>query len=100
MNFIGKTGYTQHFDFAIPATKNQPERILRAINDPNRDNISSLIFSWNDTRKSRPPKSTAIAVLNDTEQKLRDDNINALIEYDIRVVPWTKKEEHKKLLTG
>jgi len=67
VNFVGRSGFTHFFDFVIPASRAKPERILRAINRPNRQNITSLIFSWDDTREVREPESTAYGVLNDEE---------------------------------
>jgi hypothetical protein len=36
VNFTGRSGFVHFFDFVIPASKAKPERILRAINRPNR----------------------------------------------------------------
>ena len=48
VKFTGKSGYDHLFDFVIPASKIKPERILRAINRPNRQNVINLVFSWNE----------------------------------------------------
>ena len=92
-NFLGKTGYEYEFDFAIPPSEQAPERLIKAINTPTRDNVSSLIFSLNDTRKSRPDHSQAIAFLNDTNNEVSTDTINALDAYEIKHYSWTTREE-------
>jgi len=37
VKFMGRSGYDHRFNFVIPKSKVQPERVRRAINRPNRD---------------------------------------------------------------
>jgi len=92
VKFTGISGYDQHFDFAIPKSKKQPERIVQAINRPTRDNALLFINAWGDTRQVRSSESKAYAVLND-EQPIPGGVIEALRNYDIRPVPWTERIE-------
>jgi len=78
----------------IPASKEKPERILRAINRPNRQNITSLIFSWTDTKEVRAPDSTAYGVLNDMEQPINLDLVSALNQYGLKALPWSRRDEY------
>jgi hypothetical protein len=94
ISIIGKSGFTHSYDFVIPKSKVQPERILRAINNPDRYLIQSLIFSWQDTALIRPDDSRLFAVLNDSEG-LKDANIDALINYDIIAMPWSIRGDYK-----
>jgi hypothetical protein len=98
--FLGKTGYPHKFDFAIPPSKDAPERLLRAVNNPNKDAAESLIFSWLDTREVRPPDSLAIAVLNDQEKVIPGDVAEALEKYQIRPVLWSKREADRVSLAA
>lgn len=100
VNFTGRSGFVHFFDFVIPASKVKPERILRAINRPNRQNITSLIFSWTDTKEVRAPDSTAYGVLNDMEQPINPDLISALKQYEIKAFPWSRRDEHVKELAA
>ncbi len=100
INFIGKSGFNHHFDFVIPPSKKEPERILRAINNPTKNNVSAMIFSWDDTRKIRSEDSTAIAVLNDQDKEISPDNINALKAYDIELMAWSKRKAYIKKLAA
>jgi hypothetical protein len=93
VQFVGKTGYVHHFDFAIPRSSRSPERILKAINNPNKDSAQSLIFSWMDTREERPPESTAWAILNDREKAISTSVMEAFRQYDIHPVLWTTRGE-------
>src|SRR5699024_805606 len=58
ISFAGKSGFNHNFDFVIPHFKKQPERIIKAINNPTRDNSQSLLFAWDDTLVTR--KSDAV----------------------------------------
>ena len=80
----------QHFDFAIPKSKRQPERIVQAINRPTRESALLFINAWSDTREVRDAESKAYAVLND-ERPISGAAIAALRNYDIRPVPWTER---------
>ena len=90
VKFTGISGYDQHFDFAIPKSKKQPERIVQAINRPTRETALLFINAWSDTRPVRSPESKAYAVLND-ELLISGGVIEALRNYEIRPVPWTQR---------
>jgi hypothetical protein len=89
---IGKSGYDHLFDFVIPKSKKQPERILQAINRPSRDEAMITAFAWFDTREVRPPNSRAYAILNDSEREVPPIVIDALQSYDVKAIPWSKRE--------
>ncbi len=78
INFIGKSGFNHHFDFVIPPSKKESERVLRTINNPTKNNVSAMIFSWDDARKVRSENAIAIAVLNDQDKEITPDTIHAL----------------------
>ena len=99
ISFIGKSGFTHNYDFVIPKSKAQPERILRAINNPDRNVIQTLLFSWQDTSLIRPKDSRLYAILNDSDG-LKDTSQAALGNYDIVAMPWSKKEEYKSQLVS
>ena len=90
VKFPGISGYDQHFDFAIPKSKKQPERIVQAINRPTRESALLFINAWGDTRQVRAPESKAYALLND-DQSISGAVVDALQNYDILPVPWTQR---------
>jgi len=100
VNFTGKSGFVHFFDFVIPASKVKPERILKTINRPDKQKITSLIFSWTDTKEVRAPYSTAYGVLNDREQPINPDLISALKQYEIIPLLWSQREEYVKELAA
>lgn len=93
IKFSGKSGYDHMFDFVIPKSRQQPERIVQAINNPGKGSAEALVFKWMDTRETRSSGSHLYALLNDTESKVPELVINALDAYDLKAVPWSKREE-------
>jgi hypothetical protein len=93
VKFTGKTGYDHLFDFVIPKSRTQPERILEAINRPSRDTAEAVAFKWIDTREVRPPDSRAYVLLNDAEQAVTPSVLDALRSYDVRPIPWSRRED-------
>ena len=66
VKFTGKSGYDHLFDFVIPKSKKQPERVIQAINRPSRNEAHAVAFAWFDTRDVRPLDCRAYAILNDS----------------------------------
>lgn len=100
VKFTGKSGFDHYFDFVIPHSKKKPERILKAINKPNRDTAEALAFSWIDTREVRITNSKAYAFLNDSDTIPQPSILDALKNYDVTPILWSKKEEIKEELTA
>lgn len=94
VKFSGTSGYDHHFHFAIPAFQNVPERIIRAINRPNRDAAESMAFAWLDMKGARRgQEAKAFALLNDREQPPLATVLDALQSYDIRPVLWSRRDD-------
>ena len=53
VKFTGKSGFDHMFDFVIPKSKKQPERILQALSSPKKHNIEATVFKWTDSRENR-----------------------------------------------
>lgn len=100
VKFTGKTGYDHLFDFVIPKSRRQPERILQAINRPNRDSAQAVVLSWIDTKEVRSPDSRAYALLNDSEQLVSQAVIDALRNYDVQPVAWSQREAVREELAA
>jgi hypothetical protein len=100
VKFTGKTGYDHLFDFVIPASKKEPERILQAINRPNRDTAQSIAFGWIDTKDVRPANSRAYAFLNDSDVTPSAAVVDALKSYDVHPVLWSGREDVREQLAA
>jgi hypothetical protein len=93
VKITGKSGYDHVFDFVIPKSRKQPERILKTINRPNRETAQVVAFSWIDTKEVRPSDSRAYAFLNDTEHSISNAVLDALRNYDVRPILWSQRDQ-------
>ena len=103
VKFTGKSGFDHRYNFAIPKSRTQPERIIQTINKPDRDSAQRMAFSWLDTREARliqSPDSRAYAFLNDSEREVLRDVEDALRSYDVIPVPWRNRENVKEELAA
>ncbi|HWQ37504.1 MAG TPA: DUF1829 domain-containing protein [Burkholderiales bacterium] len=100
VKFTGKTGYDHLFDFVIPKSRRQPERIVQTINRPNRDTAQSVVLAWIDTKEVRPPDSRAYALLNDGEQPVPQGVVDALRNYEVKPIPWSQREHVREELAA
>ena len=100
VKFTGKSGFDHVFDFVIPKSRRQPERILKAINHPSRDMAQAAVFSWIDIKEVRPADAKAYAFLNDTEQAISNAVLDALGNYDLRPVLWSQREQIREELAA
>ena len=94
VKFTGISGYDHLFDFVIPKSRRQPERIVQAVNRPSRTAAEVFIHKWSDTREVRASESKAYAVLNDTAgQTISGEVYDAFRAYQIQPVPWSNRAE-------
>jgi len=100
VKFTGKSSYDHLFDFVIPKSRAQPERIMSAINRPNRDTAQAMAFSWIDTKEVRPPESRAYAILNDSEHPISESVLDAMRNYDVRPVLWSGRDQVREELAA
>jgi len=100
IKFTGKTGYDHMFDFVIPKSKKEPERIIQTLNSPKKDSAEALVFKWLDTKETRPPESKLYAFLNNTNINVSQAVMDALKNYEAEPVLWTKREEVRERLVA
>lgn len=98
--FTGESGYDHLFDFAIPKSRQQPERLLRAISRPVRDTSESFILAWVDTKKVRASDSKAYAFLNDAERTVSNSIAETLKSYNIQPVIWSLRDRYVEELAA
>jgi len=91
----GRSGYDHAVDFLIPKSRTRPERIVQAINAPDRNTISSYLFILEDTYEIRGEESEAYAFLNDQHRTIGGDVIEALEVYKVIPVLWSQREKEK-----
>jgi hypothetical protein len=86
IKFTGHSGFDHLFDFIIPRSRNQPERILKTISSPNRDTAQAVAFSWFDSKEVRPPDS-------DADRPVQAGVLDALRRYDVTPVVWSMEPD-------
>ncbi|SHK55154.1 DUF1829 domain-containing protein [Paramaledivibacter caminithermalis] len=94
VNFVGKSGLSQKFDFAIPKSKKMPERIIKTANNLNKSLVESIIFSWNDTKSVRDNNTQLYTFINDIDKNISNSLITAFKEYDIIPVRWSERKKY------
>jgi len=95
VKFTGKSGYDHLFDFVIPKSRKEPERVIQTITRPSRDTAEAAAWKWIDTKDVRSPDSRAYAFLNDEEQKVPGGVVEALTNYQMIPVLWSGREAIK-----
>ena len=93
VKFTGRSGYDHRFDFVIPKSKAQPERVLRAINKPSRTTVEAMVFSWIDSKKVRSPEARAYAILNDSAKTFSENIWDAMRSYEVHPVSCSARDE-------
>ena len=100
IKLTGKSGYDHLFNFVIPKSRSRPERLLRAINSPSRNEAQAMAFSWLDTREVRAEESSAYAFLNDTARPITGTVVDAMRSYEITPVLWSDREQVREELAA
>lgn len=100
VQFVGKSGFQHRFDFAVPRSRTAPERLVRSVNRPTKDSALGFILAWSDTQEARPAESQALAILNDDEQRVAPSVIDALRQYRIETVLWSRRSNGRELLAA
>ncbi len=102
IKLTGKSGYDHWFDFVIPKSKKGPERIVNAMANATRNNVSNVLMAWTDTRDVRAEDSRMYVVINnasgyraevESETSISASALEALTVYGVRPILWTKRDE-------
>lgn len=96
VQFTGMSGFSHKYEFLLQRSKNQPERLCRIMNTPNKNNASSILFAWQDTKPSRRVDSKLIVLLNDSD-KIAKGVEEAFFNYDAEVVRWSEREKSSNI---
>lgn len=101
VQFTGVSGFSHNYDFLLQRSKDKPERLCQAVNNPNKSSMGNILFAWNDTKGVRRRDSQLIVFLNDR------NNITKGIEegfsnYEAKVIRWSEryKKENLNLLVA
>ncbi len=59
-----------------------------------------MAFSWIDTREVRSPDSRAYVILNDSEQTVSENVLDAMRNYDVHPISWSSRDEARAELAA
>ena len=92
----GISGYNHHYDFILPKTRKNSERICLALNNVNRTSVGNVIFSWNDTKVARKPDSKLIVLMNDNNPVNKGAK-EAFSNYKINTMLWSDRDKKENI---
>lgn len=98
--FTGKSGYDHMFDFVIPKSRRQPERMVQAVTNPKKDSVRDIMFKWMDTKDTRPSEARLYALLNDSQSRVSASVVDAFRNYGAEPVLWSRREEVREVLAA
>jgi len=88
----GKSFIEHNIEIALPMVKDNPETIIKVINNPLINNAKNAIFTFNDIREIRKEVKTVV-IYND-DQKVAKKFVQALKAYKVECVPWSGREKY------
>jgi hypothetical protein len=95
----GSTGLEFTFDFQIAYKKT--ELLIKAFNSVNKLNLPHFLFTWDDVRQVRErqteKKVIGLAVINNQEQEIKGDYIDALINKGAEYILWTDRNKPENI---
>ncbi|WNY23736.1 hypothetical protein MmiHf6_10510 [Methanimicrococcus hongohii] len=92
IKLTGKTGFNHEFHFVIPKSDQAPERIIQAVSNPQKEKIGNLIWMWEDSKELRAEDTALYAILDDTERNAQK-SVQALENYGIYPLLWSKRDD-------
>ncbi|MBE9429470.1 DUF1828 domain-containing protein [Staphylococcus warneri] len=98
---VGTSGVVHSFDFFISAKKNQKEKFINAISNPNNPMIikSKVTDAIQAKKIKRHRPNEFIFILNDTSREINEQNKNLLHENNISTIDYSELDEKIALLT-
>ncbi len=95
VSFPGISGLTTNYDFAIPKSKQAPERIIKVVNNIDQQLANSILFLWNDTSQARKDHlSTLYVFLQDNVKKIPSTVFTSMNNYNVIPVEWSKRDNY------
>lgn len=95
----GTTGLEFNFDFQI--AKKQSEIVIKSFNSVNKSNLPTFLFAWDDIKpvreKTTKKEVKAIAIINDVDNEIKTEFLDALISKNADYILWSEREEQKNV---
>lgn len=92
VKITGKSGFDHYIDYVLPGNRKNPGKYLKVINNPDKSNTENTVFMWDDLKHSRKSADKMMVVLNNVDNRVRGEIINAYKNYDIEPLLWSDKD--------
>jgi len=96
VKITGKTGFHHNIDFIVSASKTRPERLIKTINNPKKDQVIPALFMFNDIKEIREQETKSYLIYNNIDYQPSSEILDALSSYDVHGIPWSEKDVLKK----
>ncbi len=93
-SFTGITGLRHNFDFEVRSSATSRIKLIKTINSPSAKTVKSAIFSCIDLNEIDKETYSPVAVLNDREDDVSTDLVEALSSYNINAVLWSERNAY------
>lgn len=90
VSYVGKTGRSQSFDFALPKSKKREPKLIKAVNNPTSDAYREPLFAFMDIQELKSDHQF-IVLANETNTKISDRFLEPFQNYNINVLQWSKR---------
>lgn len=88
-SFAGRSGFETKFDFVIPKTVDiAPERLIRAVGNPNEASIKNALFGWDDISAVRGNSKLYLFLDSTGKGEVPQSLMQACIAYNTHPVSW------------
>lgn len=92
----GSTGLEFTFDFQIAYKKK--EILIKAFNTVNKLNLPHFLFTWDDVKQVREKQTEkkvyGLAIINNSEDEIKSDYLDALKNKGADYILWTERNEN------
>ena len=89
-SFQGRSGLSFKFDYAIGKNKRRPMRLIKTVNNPDKQGIQNALFGWEDIKSARNDYE-GVVFLNSTNTKdgvVPPESIEACKNYGLTPIIW------------
>ena len=94
----GRSHLSHKFEFLISRSKKEPERLIKLLNNPKKDNLKATLFNFTDLNDDRN-LSDKIIIFNDSDGENQDITL-ATRELNIKLLKWSSIKDYSGYLAA
>lgn len=89
----GRSGFSYLYDFAIPRSRNKPDRLISTVSVPDKLTAQKLIAQRVDTAVELQKDTQYFAIINETSKTASPSFLKALESVEMYPIRWRRREE-------